>query len=209
MSTTEPTFDEIEATLKKVVTTFREADFEFALAGSLASWARGGPETRHDLDIVIRPRDADRSLRLLAGVGMRTERPPEEWLVKAYDGDVLVDLIFSPKGLEVGDDLFQRADDISVFGVTMPVMAIEDIIATKLLAMSEHTLRYESVLQIARAVREQVDWSAVYERAGDSPYAKAFFLLLEELGIARVRPAEGEEGGPMRLLPRERAEGDP
>ena len=28
---------------------------------------------------------------------MTPERPPEEWLVKAWDGDMLVDLIFDPK----------------------------------------------------------------------------------------------------------------
>ena len=28
---------------------------------------------------------------------MRAEDPPEEWLVKAWDGDTLVDLIFPPR----------------------------------------------------------------------------------------------------------------
>ena len=29
---------------------------------------------------------------------MRPEDPPEEWLVKAWDGDTLVDLIHHPEG---------------------------------------------------------------------------------------------------------------
>jgi len=36
--------------------------------------------------------------------GMRVEDPPEEWHVKAWDDDVLVDLIFWPKGLPIDDD---------------------------------------------------------------------------------------------------------
>ena len=29
---------------------------------------------------------------------MRFEDPPEEWLVKVWDGDILVDLIHHPEG---------------------------------------------------------------------------------------------------------------
>ena len=36
---------------------------------------------------------------------------------------------------------------------------------------------------MSRSVREQVDWDDVRERTKDSPYAKAFFTLAEELGV--------------------------
>ena len=54
---------------------------------------------------------------------------------------------------------------------------------TKLMALSEHALRYESLLQIARALREQIDWAAVRERTAGSPFADAFFVLAEGLEI--------------------------
>ena len=95
----EPPFSAIEATLKKAAAALRDADVPFLLGGSLASWARGGPETRHDLDLMIKQEDAERALAALTAAGMRAEDPPEEWLVKAWDGDVLVDLIYWPKGL--------------------------------------------------------------------------------------------------------------
>ena len=50
-------------------------------------------------------------------------------------------------------------------------------------ALNEHYLDYSSLLQIARAVREQVDWERLRERTAGSPYATAFFCLLHELGI--------------------------
>ena len=65
----------------------------------------------------------------------------------------------------------------------MQVMALEDVMATKLLAMREHEVDYESVLEIARALREQIDWDTVWRRTSDSPYARAFFYLAEETGI--------------------------
>ena len=70
-----------------------------------------------------------------------------------------------------------------MYAVPMRVMALEDVFVTKLIAMREHEMDYESVVQMARPVREQVDWADVRERTNGSPYAAAFFTLGEELGI--------------------------
>ena len=185
--------------MKKAVAALREADIPFLLAGSLAVWARGGPETRHDLDFVIKPGDADRALAVLAEAGMRTEKPPEEWLHKAWDGDVLIDLIFAPRGLEVTDEVIERGELLHVVGITIPVMAIEDVLATKLMALHEHELDYTAVLRIARAVREQIDWHSLRARTRSSPYATAFFVLCEELGIVPI-DSHAVRGAEVRVL---------
>ena len=39
---------------------------------------------------------------------MRPERPPEEWLFKAWNNDVMIDLIFHPAGLDMTDEVFER-----------------------------------------------------------------------------------------------------
>jgi len=189
----EASFEAIKRTLKRCTQALEGADVEFMVGGSLAAWARGGPETRNDLDLVLRPRDADRALAALEAAEMRTERPPEQWLHKAWDDGVMVDLIYelltvhhegSPaERRPIDDELFERADDLRVFGVVVPVMSLEDVLATKLLALEPHSLDYESSLTIARALREEIDWDEVRRLTGDSPYAKAFFTLLEELGI--------------------------
>jgi hypothetical protein len=179
----EQPFAEIEHALKRAAAALRGADIPFLLGGSLASWARGGPQTRHDLDLILKPEDAERALQTLKEAGMRPERPPEDWLLKAWDGDTLVDLIYCPKGLPVDDDLIARGEELSVLGMDIRVMALEDVMATKLLALTEHSLRYESLLQIARALREQIDWPAVRARTRGSPFARAFFVLLDGLDI--------------------------
>jgi glutathione synthase/RimK-type ligase-like ATP-grasp enzyme len=114
---------------------------------------------------------------------MRIEDPPEEWLVKAWDGDVLIDLIFHPKGLEVTDAVIARGDELAVLSMEMRVMALEDVFTTKLMALSEHALHYDGLLRMARALREQVDWGAVRNATRESPFARAFFVLLEGLGV--------------------------
>jgi hypothetical protein len=176
-------FSAIKATLRKAAGALRHANVPFMLGGGLAVWARGGPDTDHDLDLMLKPEDAERALSVLEDEGMRAERPPEHWLFKAYDGDVLIDLIFEPSSLPIDDDVFARADELDVYAVRMLVMPIEDVLVTKLLAMGEHQLDYEAVLEIARILREQIDWRDVRDRTADSPYARAFFALVEELDI--------------------------
>jgi hypothetical protein len=182
-------FDAIGETLKIAVMALRDAGVPFALAGSLAAWARGGPPPMNDLDFMVKPADAEAALGALTDAGMRPERPPEEWLFKAWHGDVMIDLIFKPSGLEMTDEVLARADMIPVLSVTTPVMALEDVLATKLMALTEHCLNYGSLLGIARALREQINWDELRERTRRSPFAKAFFTLVEELGVA-PRPAQ-------------------
>jgi predicted nucleotidyltransferase len=171
-------------TLKSAVATLRDGGVPFVVGGSVASWARGGPEPEHDVDLMVKPEDAERALELLTEQGMRPERPPEDWLVKAWDGDVLVDVIFRPLGLEVNDELLARGEELDVLAVRMPVMNLNDMLTTRLLALDEHELHFSPLLEIARAVREQVDWDLLRGRTAGSPYAKAFCTLVEELGIA-------------------------
>jgi hypothetical protein len=194
MPSDESDFADIEATLKKSAAAMRDAGIPFLLGGSLASWALGGPESRHDLDWMIKREDADRALEALAAAGMTPERPPEGWLVKAWDGDVLVDLIFHPTGMPITDEVIERGTWLHVLSMDVRVMSIEDVLVTKLNSLTEHYLRYESLLGIARALREQIDWKAVRERAVDTPYARAFFTLVEGLGIVGPEEAPDTQG---------------
>jgi len=202
MTSDEQPFSDIEATLKKAAAALRGADVPFLLGGSLASWARGGPETRHDLDLMIKRADVERAVAALTEAGMRAEDPPEEWLVKAWDGDVLVDLIFAPKGLTMDDDVIARGDEMAVLSMEMRVMALEDVLITKLMSLAEHHLRYEGLLAIARALREQIDWAHVRSATVSSPFARAFFVMLEGLEILPSEPDAPEAG--VRPEPRVR-----
>jgi hypothetical protein len=179
----EQPFDRIRDTMEDAAAALRNADVPFLLGGGLAIWARGGPATGHDIDLMVKPEDAERGLDVLEQAGMRPEKPPGGWLYKAWNGDILVDLIFKPVGDPVDEAMFARADAFEVSGVPMLVMSLEDVMVTKLQALDEHELDYERPLEFARSLREQIDWEEVRSRTDGSPYAKAFFTLLEELGI--------------------------
>ena len=137
-------FGKVLATMKRAGAALNDAGISWVLGGGLACWARGGPETEHDVDILVKPDDAERAQQALAAAGMRPEKPPESWLLKAYDEDVLVQ---------------------------------------KLLALTEQDPDFRSVLELARSLREQVDWAEVRERTRESPFANAYFTLLDGLDI--------------------------
>lgn len=182
-SATRENLDELVSTMKRAGAALREAEVEFMLGGGLAIWARGGPPTDHDVDFFVREEDAECALAALGRVGMETEKPPEDWLFKAHDGPVLVDLIFRPAGGAIGDEHFARATPLEVCAQTLLVASIDDVMVTKLLALTEQEPDYQAVLQVARALREQIDWTDVEERSSSSPFARAFFTLAEGLGI--------------------------
>jgi predicted nucleotidyltransferase len=194
-------FEAIEATLRKAAAALGERRVPFLLGGSLAVWARGGPESCNDLDLIVKREDAEAALAVLESAGMRAERPPEGWLYKAWDGDVLVDLIFSPKGLTIDDIAFERAEHVSVFGLEVRAMTLEEVMITKLRAFHEHYLDYDPLLQMARSVRERIDWAEVRSATADSPYARAFFTLIEGLGVVEgPRTGAAAEGRPRIRL---------
>jgi hypothetical protein len=178
----------LERTLKKTVAALERQRVPYLLGGSLACWARGAPPFAADLDFMVKPVDAERALGALVDAGMREERPPEQWLLKAWDDDALVDLIFAPSGMEITDEVISRGERLSVAGMWIQVMALEDVLTTMLMALGEHSLDYERAVQVSRSLRERIDWSQVRARTQDSPYARTFFILLEELDI--VPPAE-------------------
>lgn len=179
----EPSIDELTESLKRAGAALRAAGVPFVLGGGLGAWALGGPETLHDLDLMVKPADGERALEALAQAGMRPERPSEGWLYKAWDGPVCIDLIFKPRGMEITEEVLERGRDTEVVAIPVRVMAVEDILATKLLALEEHALDFEGPLQMARSLREQVDWKEVRDRTDHSPFARAFFVMLAGLGV--------------------------
>jgi hypothetical protein len=169
--------------MKKVATTLKGANVPFALSGGYASWARGGPEPTHDVDFVLLENDVPHALQVLEGAGMRVVQPPEDWLVKVYDGECLVDLIFAPSDRPVTREQLDQADEMRVDSVRMPVQSATDLMVAKLLVLNEHYCDFTRLFPHVRALREQVDWPALHRAVGRSPFARGFLGLCAELDL--------------------------
>lgn len=171
-------------TLTKVVNTLAAAGIDFAVAGGCAVYARGGPPSEHDIDVFLLEEDARAAQNALIAEGMRGEDPPEDWLIKAYDDDVLVDLIFRPNYREDTRALLRRAEPMRIGPAYAPVVSGTDLMVDKLLVLGPHRCDFTPLLGIARDLREQVDWARVAEETAESAYARAFLVLLEGLSVA-------------------------
>jgi len=180
----ESSFDELIEAMKSAAGILQQAEIPFVLGGGLSAWARGGPKSEHDVDLLLRPEDAERALAAFEAAGWETARPPEGWLYKTWhENGALVDLIFNPAGGRITDEMIERAPIAEVMALRVSVSTLEDVMTAKLLAITEQEPDYGAALEWARALREQIDWDTVRRRTEASPFAKAFFTLVESLGI--------------------------
>ena len=180
----ESSFDELIEAMKAAAGILQQAELPFVLGGGLSAWAAGGPKSEHDVDFLLKPEDADAAQAAFEAAGWRTERPPEGWLYKTWHANgALVDLIFSPASGPITDEFIERAPVTEVMALRIRSSRLEDVMTAKLLALTEQEPDFGSVLEWARALREQIDWEEVRRRTEASPFAKAFFTLVESLGI--------------------------
>ncbi|MFF8594649.1 hypothetical protein ACF061_25005 [Streptomyces sp. NPDC015220] len=174
---------------KQVGALLKRKGHAFALAGSVAAYAHGGSENlQHDADFCVRPDDAEAVADTLREGGLTVYVPPEDWLIKAKCFDQDIDIIFELAHQPVSVDMLDRAEELSVDSVRMPVLAPTDLLWSLVSAFSEHHCDFGAVLPIARALREKVDWAWIRRACGDEPMPAAFFFLLERLNV--IAPLE-------------------
>jgi hypothetical protein len=182
------------ATLKKVAYQLKQLGVPFALAGSFAVYARGGQPVDHDVDFLIMPDDADRVLTALVEAGFHGEVPPEGWLVKVFEEDRLVDLIYTPVQRPVTAETLADVDMLPVGAVHMPVLSASQLMIHKMLTWTTHHCDFARGLPVARSLREQIDWARVQRETAHSPFARAFMVLLDGLDVISLAEISGISG---------------
>jgi hypothetical protein len=180
------------ATLKHAASQLKVSEVPFCLAGGFAVYARGGQSVDHDIDFLIKQEDAERALSALKEIGFRTEVPPEGWLVKAFDGDRLIDMIYAPVQRPVTDETLADTDEIAVNACHMPVLSATELMIHKMLTWSAHYCDFARGLPVARSLREQIDWRRVYRECIQSPYAHAFLVLIDGLEVISLEALRRE-----------------
>ena len=143
----------------------------------------GAPEPEHDADFLVPEADAERAVKALADAGLEVLDPAEDWLLKVVGEHTFVDVLWRTCGRPVEGDLIDRAQELPVLSVLMPVLDATDIVVTKLMALEEHYCDFGRLLPVARALREQVDWPRVARDVAANDFAVVFLMLLERLRI--------------------------
>jgi hypothetical protein len=175
---------DLREALKRAASAFKAHGPEFALAGSYALWAYGGPEPFHDVDFVVAEPDTEAAALTLEKVGFRIDRTPEDWLFKAcVDQQFVIDVLHQLNGTPVTADDIADAEELDVLAIRMPVLSPTHVLTEKLNSLNEHHCDFAALLPAVRAVREQVDWDRLRAGTGENDFAVAFLVLTDRLGI--------------------------
>jgi hypothetical protein len=168
-----------------------------ALKRSASALKADGVSFALGVDLVVAETDVELAANSLAAAGLRIERPPEDWLFKAYcDPDsseehaeepALVDVLHRLGGIPVTGSLIATAQQEEVLGLRIPVLPPTPIVIAKLQSLTEHYCDFAPLLLVVRAVREQLDWAEIRRATRDQPFPEAFLLLVERLGIVTMR----------------------
>ena len=174
----------LQTALKRSASALKAGGLPFALGGGYALWAYGAPEPIHDVDLVVAESEVPRAVEILAAAGFRIERPPEDWLFKAWLDDSLVDVLHRINGEVVTAEQVAVATEVEILGLRIPVLPPTPIMLAKLRSLTEHYCDFTPLLPVVRAVREQLDWAYLREQTRDLPFAESFLLLAKRLDLA-------------------------
>jgi hypothetical protein len=170
--------------LKRAASALKEHGPEFALAGSYALWAYGGPEPVHDVDFVVAEEDTEAAALTLEKAGFQLDRTPEDWLFKAcVEEQFVIDVLHQLNGNPVNADDIAAAEVLDVLAIRMRVLSPTRVITEKLNALNEHHCDFGGLLPVVRAVREQVDWDRLRADTSQNDFAVAFLVLTDRLAI--------------------------
>ena len=180
---TEDNDSELRTALKRSASALKADGVPFALGGGYALWVHGAPEPEHDVDLVVAESEVEAAADSLAAAGFRIERPPEDWLFKAWLDDSLVDVLHRLRGIPVEPELVSSAAEVELLGIRIPVLPATPIMIAKVHSLSEHYSDFGAMLPSVRAVREQLDWAELRSTTQGQPFAEAFLFLCDRLEI--------------------------
>jgi hypothetical protein len=118
--------------LFETVDALDNAKIPYAFIGGVATSGLARPRATHDLDIFVRPEDAEFTIKELAKAGFRTEKFDLQWLFKAFKDDIMVDIIFRSEGeFYYDEEVHSHRRLVDYHGRKVPVVAPEDLAIIK------------------------------------------------------------------------------
>ncbi len=142
---------------------------DYAVIGGVAAFAHGRPRATQDIDIFVRPEDADNLLELLKQNGFDTNRYDPTWLFKAYKEDVLIDVIFRSQGnIYYDEEMSKHTVVLQYHGRPIRVVSPEDFVLIKCAAHSEEGYHHwhDALAVLSQA---KLDWDYLIHRARKAP----------------------------------------
>jgi hypothetical protein len=122
-----------------------------------------------DLDIFLAADQVSRTMQALNELGFETEICDPVWLCKARQGNYFVDLIsgMSNAVVRVDQSWIDRASQSEVLGITVRVLAPEELIASKLFVAFRERFDGSDIAHVIYAAGDRMDWQRLLNLVGD------------------------------------------
>ncbi len=163
--------------LEEVVAAMEESGLGYAFIGGIASGGMGRPRSTYDIDLFVRPEDAEKALRALQKSEFNTDKTDPQWLYKAFKENILVDVIFKSRGeIYFDSEMNKRAIHAEFHGRKLRFVAPEDLLIIKAAAHSEVTPNHwhDAIGLLSYAT---LDWNYLVWRARRAPRRLLSLLL--------------------------------
>src|SRR5262245_46506534 len=173
--------DDPIAFYRRAINVLGTAGVPFLIGGGYAFWNYTGIERpTKDLDLFVRPRDAESALGTLSRAGYRTEMIAPHWLGKAFSGDAFVDVVFSSgNGIAVVvDGWFAHAERASVLDLPVALCPVEEMIWSKSYVLERDRYDGADIAHLLRARGEGLDWERLYRVFGEHWHVLFRHLML-------------------------------
>lgn len=187
-----PTFcAEQERLFREVIRLMTHNKVQCVVSGAFALHEHTGiwRDTK-DLDLFMPAQEVGRALKLLAAEGFVTEVVDPVWLAKARRSDHFVDLItgMSNGVIRVDYSWIKRAIRSEVFGISIRVLAPEELIASKVFVTRRERFDGADVCHVIYGTKGKFDWTRLFHLMGEHWEMLLWLLVLYQY----VYPAYSE-----------------
>lgn len=159
----------LEKILFEAIEIVEASGIPYALIGGVAVKSLGRPRVTHDIDLFVRPDDAERVLQVLEAKGFTSQKRDPFWLFKAWRENILVDVIFKSSGdIYFDEEVRSHVRRTPYLGHFVNSISPEDFLVIKAAAHQEHNPHH---WHDALAVLKQgnLDWDYLLKRAKNAP----------------------------------------
>jgi len=166
----------------------RAARVPHVVGGGLAIQHYGRRRATKDLDIFIRPLDAEPAMNALTAAGFTTMETDAVWLRKAVRDEAHIDLIVVSMGsIRLTDDEIERSLQIDLDGVPMRIFRAEDMLLRKIYLIRDDGPDWLDAFSILETKGHELDWTLL-ERDGLDPRPLLGFLIVADAHVPGFIP---------------------
>jgi len=153
-----------------VLELLKSRNVPFAVSGAFALHQHTGiwRDTK-DLDLFMCAEDASAALRYLQDEDFEVEVPDPVWLAKVHRNDYYVDLItgMSNAAMVVDRSWIEHAVPADILGTMAPVLAAEELIASKLFVSRRERFDGADLAHIFYRTGRRLDWERILALVGE------------------------------------------